>query len=65
MPESCGEWRRHGLLNSQVIIEVRESDDWTLAIPVRPEHALDAFHHPNAYTGSRGLRDLAGEQFEP
>ena len=32
-------------------VEVRESDDQVLAIPVRPERALDAFHHPYAYAG--------------
>jgi hypothetical protein len=26
-----------------------------LAIPVEPERALDAFHHPYAYAGSHGL----------
>jgi hypothetical protein len=30
-------------------VEVREPDDRVLAIPVRPERALDAFHHPYAY----------------
>ncbi len=36
-------------------VEVREPDDWVLAIPVAPEHALDAFHHPYAYAGSHHL----------
>jgi hypothetical protein len=35
---------------------VREPDDRMLAIPVQPEQALDAFHHPYAYAGSHGLR---------
>ena len=48
----------------QLCVEVRESDDWTLAIPVRPELALDAFHHPYAYAGSLGLRHLVGEHCE-
>ncbi len=31
-------------------VEVREPDsDRALAIPVQPERALDAFHHPYAY----------------
>ena len=33
----------------QVWVEVREPDDRALVIPVRPERALDAFHHPYAY----------------
>jgi hypothetical protein len=39
-------------------VEVREPDtDRALAIPVPPERALDAFHHPYAYAGFR-LRRL-------
>ena len=34
-------------------VEVRGPDDRVLAIPVRPERALDAFHHPYAYAASR------------
>jgi hypothetical protein len=34
-------------------VEVREPDDRVLAIPVQPERALDAFHHPYAYAGAR------------
>ncbi len=34
-------------------VEVRGPDDRVLAIPVQPERALDAFHHPYAYAGSR------------
>jgi hypothetical protein len=34
----------------QLWVEVREPDsDRALAIPVQPERALDAFHHPYAY----------------
>jgi hypothetical protein len=36
-------------------VEVREPDERMLAIPVEPERALDAFHHPYAYAGSHGL----------
>ena len=39
----------------QLWVEVREPDDRVLAIPVQPEQALDAFHHPYAYAGSLGL----------
>ena len=36
----------------QVWVEVREPEsDRALVIPVRPECALDAFHHPYAYAG--------------
>jgi hypothetical protein len=39
---------RHG--TRQVWVEVREREsDRALVIPVRPEWALDAFHHPYAY----------------
>ena len=34
-------------------VEVREPDDRVLAIPVQPERALDAFHHPFAYAGAK------------
>jgi hypothetical protein len=30
-------------------VEVQEQDDRVLAIPVKSERALDAFHHPYAY----------------
>ena len=39
----------------QLWVEVREPDDRVLAIPVQPERALDAFHHPYAYAGSHSL----------
>jgi hypothetical protein len=39
----------------QVWVELREPDDCLLAIPVQPEQALDAFHHPYAYAGSHGF----------
>jgi len=39
-------------------IEVREPDR-VVAIPVQPDRALDAFHHPYAYAGPRSLRHLA------
>jgi hypothetical protein len=45
---------RHG--TRQLWVVVREPDDRMLAIPVQPEQALDAFHHPYAYAGSHGLR---------
>jgi hypothetical protein len=37
----------------QLWVEVKEADDRVLAIPVHPEQALDAFHHPYAFAGSR------------
>lgn len=36
-------------------VEIREQDERVLAIPVQPELALDAFHHPYAYAGLRRL----------
>jgi hypothetical protein len=45
-------------------VEVREPDERMLAIPVEPERALDAFHHPYAYTGSHGL-PLRAESIAP
>ena len=39
-------------------IEVREPD-LVLAIPVQPDQALDAFHHPYAYARSHSLRHRA------
>ena len=48
---------RHG--TSRLWIELREPDDRLLAIPVRPERALDAFHHPYAYVGRQTLRPPA------
>ncbi len=39
----------------QLWVEVREADDRVLAIPVQPERALDAFHHPYAYAGAHRL----------
>jgi hypothetical protein len=41
---------RHG--TSLVWVEVWEPDDRVLTIPVPPERALDAFHHPYAYASS-------------
>ena len=47
-------WRKE---TKQLWIEVREpDDDGVLAIPVRPEQALDAFRHPYAYAASGGLQ---------
>ena len=43
-------WRRG---TSRLWVEVRGPDDRVLVIPVQPERALDAFHHPYAYAGSR------------
>jgi hypothetical protein len=44
----------------QVWVEVREPNpDRVLAIPVQPEQALDAFHHPYAYAGLRSLQPPA------
>jgi hypothetical protein len=42
-------WRQG---TSELWVEVREPDTPMLAIPVQPERALDAFHHPYAYAGS-------------
>jgi hypothetical protein len=42
-------WRQG---TTQLWVEVREPDDRVLAIPVRAERALDAFHHPYAYASS-------------
>jgi hypothetical protein len=40
----------------QLRVEVREPDrDPTLANPVQPERALDAFHHPYAYASLHGI----------
>jgi hypothetical protein len=39
----------------QLWVEVREPHDRLLAIPVRPERALDAFYHPYAYAGSHSF----------
>lgn len=41
-------WRRGTMV---LWVEVREPDGKVLAIPVQPERALDAFHHPYAYAG--------------
>jgi hypothetical protein len=45
-------WRQG---TKQLWVEVREPDDRVLAIPVRPEQALEAFHHPYAYAGPHSL----------
>ena len=45
-------WRRE---TKQLWVEVRAPDERLLAIPVRPERALDAFYHPYAYAGSHSL----------
>jgi hypothetical protein len=38
-------------------VEVREpATDLALAIPIAPERALDAFHHPYAYAGAHSPR---------
>jgi hypothetical protein len=53
----------------QLWVEVRGPDDRVLAIPVEPERALDAFHHPYAYAGSHSLllpvRSLAPRERRP
>ena len=37
-------------------VEIREREnDWSLAIPVPPARALDAFHHPYAYAAAHSL----------
>jgi hypothetical protein len=58
---------RHG--TRQLWVEVREPDDRVLAIPVQPDRALDAFHHPYAYARSRRLRlpvqSLAHRELRP
>ena len=49
----------------QAWVEVREPDDRVLAIPVQPERALDAFHHPYAFAGPHSLpqvESLAGRE---
>jgi hypothetical protein len=43
-------WRQG---TGQLWVEVREPDEQVLAIPVQPERALDAFHHPYAYAAAR------------
>jgi len=46
-------------------IEVREPDtDRALRIPVQPEQALDAFHHPYAHAGTHGSAPPA-ESLDP
>jgi hypothetical protein len=45
-------WRQG---TTQLWVEVREPDDRVLAIPVQPERALDAFHHPYVYADSHSL----------
>jgi len=49
-------WRQGTKL---VWVEVREPDDRMLAIPVPPERALEAFHHPYAFASTSGYY-LAG-----
>jgi hypothetical protein len=53
----------------QLWVEVREPDDRVLAIPVRPEEALDAFHHPYAFAGSHAfapqVQSLAASERKP
>jgi len=41
----------------QLWVEVREPDDRMFRIPVQPERALDAFHHPYAFAGSPDFVD--------
>ena len=46
-------WRQG---SGEVWVEVREPElDLTIAIPVQPSRALDAFHHPYAYAASQGI----------
>jgi hypothetical protein len=46
-------------------IEVREPDtDRALRIPVQPEQALDAFHHPYAHAGTHSSAHPA-ESLDP
>lgn len=50
-------WRQG---TGQLWVEVREPDtDRALRIPVHPERALDAFHHPYAYGGLHDLQPPA------
>ena len=53
----------------QLWVEVREPDDRVLTIPVQPERALDAFHHPYAYAGSHSplppVQSLAPRERRP
>jgi hypothetical protein len=55
--ERCSSGMRVRLLwlqgTRRLWVEVREADDRVLAIPVQPERALDAFHHPYAYAGTK------------
>lgn len=44
---------RHGA--RELWVEVREADERALAIGVRPERALDAFHHVYAHAGLHRL----------
>ena len=45
-------WRQ---ASGEVWVEVSEREvDLTIAFPVPPERALDAFHHPYAYAASHG-----------
>jgi hypothetical protein len=37
-------------------VEISELDERVLAIPIRSEWALDAFHHPYAYAGGSRQR---------
>jgi hypothetical protein len=40
---------------AQLWVEVWEPDEQMLVIPVQPQQALDAFHHPYAYAASHRL----------
>ena len=40
----------------QLWVELRGPEERVLAIPVPPERAHDAFHHPYAYAGLHSLR---------
>jgi hypothetical protein len=43
-------------------VEVREPEfDVTIVIPVEPEHALEAFHHPHAYAAGHTVRAQVAE----
>lgn len=47
-------WRQG---TKQLWVEVRERDDRMFTVPVQPERALDAFHHPYAFAGSHDFVD--------
>jgi hypothetical protein len=49
----------------QLCVEVTESGHRMFMVPVQPEQALDAFHHPYAYAGAQRLQPPIRERREP